>query len=113
MKISRETMSALANYSWPGNVRELENLIERLVVLKEDETIVMTDLPEKIAGGFNNHIDFKSAITNAINSGNIDFDKRVTDFEKYIISHAIKSAKGVKSRAARLLNIKRTTLVEK
>jgi len=113
MKISRETMSALANYSWPGNVRELENLIERLVVLKEDETIVMTDLPEKIVGGFNNHIDFKSAITHAINSGNIDFDKRVTDFEKYLISHAIKSAKGVKSSAARLLNIKRTTLVEK
>lgn len=113
LKISRETMSALANYSWPGNVRELENLIERLVVLKEDETIVTADLPEKITGGVNSHIDFKSAITNAINSGNLDFDKKVTDFEKYIISHAIKSSKGVKSRAARLLNIKRTTLVEK
>lgn len=113
MKMSEETMSALASYSWPGNVRELENLIERLVVLKEDEIVVIPDLPEKIAGGFNNHIDFKSAITHEINSGNIDFDRRVTDFEKYIISHAVKSAKGVKSRAARLLNIKRTTLVEK
>ncbi|TAL26362.1 MAG: sigma-54-dependent Fis family transcriptional regulator [Nitrospirae bacterium] len=113
MKMSEETMSALANYSWPGNVRELENLIERLVVLKEDETVVMSDLPEKIAVGFKNNLNFKSAITHELNIGNIDFDKRVTDFEKYIISHAIKSAKGVKSRAARLLNIKRTTLVEK
>jgi len=113
LKMSSEAMSALVNYSWPGNVRELENLMERLVVLKEDDTIVMADLPEKIAEGFNSKANFESIIRHEINTGNIDFEKKITDFEKYIISHAIKSSKGVKSKAARLLNLKRTTLIEK
>jgi len=112
LKMSGEAISALINYSWPGNVRELENLIERLVVLKEDDTIVMSDLPEKIIGGPHN-TDFKTAINHEVLSENIDFEKRVQDFEKYIISQAIKSSKGVKSKAARLLNLKRTTLIEK
>ena len=112
LKISGEAMSALINYSWHGNVRELENLIERLVVLKEDDTIVTTDLPEKLSD-LNCDIDFRPAINHETNSGNMDFERRATDFEKYIILQAMRSANGVKSKAARLLNLKRTTLIEK
>jgi transcriptional regulator with PAS, ATPase and Fis domain len=44
-----EAMQCLQWYSWPGNVRQLENLIERLVVLAEEPTIRMRDLPKELA----------------------------------------------------------------
>jgi len=113
LKITGEAMSALMNYSWPGNVRELENLIERLVVLKEDLTVETNDLPEKIVAGIDNNTNFKASINYEISNGAIDFDKKIKDFEKYIISRALKSSRGIKSKAARLLNLKRTTLIEK
>jgi two-component system nitrogen regulation response regulator NtrX len=48
--ISPEVMLALSQYEWKGNVRELENLIERAVILCEDEEIRLKDLPEQILG---------------------------------------------------------------
>jgi len=45
-KISPEALAILGRYSWPGNVRELKNLIERLVIMAESDTIEETDLPE-------------------------------------------------------------------
>jgi DNA-binding NtrC family response regulator len=113
LKISGEAMSALMNYSWPGNVRELENLIERLVVLKEDLTVSVNDLPEKIVAFIDNNINFKASINYEISNGAIDFGEKIKDYEKYIISRALKSSRGIKSKAARLLNLKRTTLIEK
>lgn len=47
--LSLEVENALSNYDWPGNVRELENLIERLVVMSEDNEIQLNDLPPKIS----------------------------------------------------------------
>jgi len=49
-KISIDALQALQNYSWVGNVRELENIIERAVVLANDETIMARDLPPKLLG---------------------------------------------------------------
>jgi DNA-binding NtrC family response regulator len=46
--VSPEAMKALAAYSWPGNVRELENLIERMVVAVQHDTIVIEDLPGEV-----------------------------------------------------------------
>ncbi len=45
--ISPEALNCFTQYDWPGNVRELENLIERLVILKEEGIIEREDLPEK------------------------------------------------------------------
>jgi transcriptional regulator with PAS, ATPase and Fis domain len=45
---SHEAVDALCHYSWPGNVREIENLIERLVVICQQDTIRLEDLPECI-----------------------------------------------------------------
>ena len=47
-KLSSEAMRILLNYTWPGNVRELENLIERLVVVSEEDTIYPSDFPENM-----------------------------------------------------------------
>lgn len=49
-KISIDALQALQNYSWVGNVRELENVMERAVVLANDDTIMARDLPPKLLG---------------------------------------------------------------
>lgn len=113
LKISGDAMSAFINYSWPGNVRELENFIERLVVLKENDTVMLSDLPQNITSRFKHNSDFKSAITYAIENEDIDFDRKIAEIEKHIIAQALKTSKGIKSRAAKILNLKRTTLIEK
>jgi transcriptional regulator with PAS, ATPase and Fis domain len=47
--LSLEAENALINYDWPGNVRELENLMERLVVVADNNEIQLKDLPQKIS----------------------------------------------------------------
>ncbi|MGE0866356.1 MAG: sigma-54 interaction domain-containing protein [Vicinamibacterales bacterium] len=46
--VSPDAMKALMAYSWPGNVRELENLIERMVVAVQHDTIEVNDLPSEV-----------------------------------------------------------------
>ncbi|WDC84994.1 hypothetical protein PL321_05475 [Caloramator sp. mosi_1] len=48
IQITKEALDCFINYSWPGNVRELEHTIERILNLKDDETITIDDLPEQI-----------------------------------------------------------------
>src|SRR6185369_793761 len=48
---TRDALEILSNYGWPGNVRELENLVERLVILKDNGFITPDDLPEKYLSG--------------------------------------------------------------
>lgn len=50
--LSLEVENALFNYDWPGNVRELENLMERLVVMSDDEEVQLKELPRKISNSF-------------------------------------------------------------
>ncbi len=108
-KVSDEAMKILVNYSWPGNVREIRNLIERLVVLHEGEQILPEDLPEKIRteGGQRPHRK-----PDADGEG-ISFNTAVSEFEKALIISALERTNWVKNKAAQLLQIKRTTLVEK
>jgi len=108
--ISPEAINYLKNYSWPGNVRELQNLIEMLVVMKEDELIRVHDLPAKIIGAQ------KAATANPgieLTEQGIDFNNHIAQIEKELLSKALKMSGGVKNRAAKLLNLNRTTLVEK
>ena len=107
-KFSDEAMKVLVNYSWPGNVRELKNLIERLVVLHEGEHILPEDLPEKIR-----IVSSRAARRKEISSEGISFSTAVSEFEKALIISALDQSNWVKNRAAQLLKIKRTTLVEK
>ncbi|CAB1075210.1 Response regulator of zinc sigma-54-dependent two-component system [Olavius algarvensis Delta 1 endosymbiont] len=108
-KISDRAMKILVNYSWPGNVRELRNLIERLVVLNEGEEILPEDLPEKlqIDGGRKTQRKFE------VDGEGISFNTAVSEFEKALIISALEKTNWVKNKAAQLLKIKRTTLVEK
>ncbi len=107
-KFSDEAMKVLVNYSWPGNVRELKNLIERLVVLHEGEHILPEDLPEKIR-----IVSGRAAGRKEISREGISFNTAVSEFEKALIISALDQTSWVKNKAAQILKIKRTTLVEK
>ena len=107
-KFSDEAMNILTHYSWPGNVRELKNLIERLVVLHESDEILPEDLPEKMRAERNGAIQRKD-----LDGEGISFNTAVSEFEKALIISALDKTNWVKNRAAQLLKIKRTTLVEK
>ena len=108
-KVSDKAMKAMVNYSWPGNVRELRNLIERLVVLNEGEEILIEDLPEKIRSDSGQ--PSRQRVT--VDGEGISFNTAVSEFEKALIISALEKTNWVKNKAAQLLKIKRTTLVEK
>ncbi len=109
--ISEKAMELLVAHTWPGNVRELRNMIERLVVLTQEGEIYPRDLPQKLRMASDTE---SSAIPEMEVSGDgICLSTAVSDFEKALISQSMKKANGVKKNAAKLLNIKRTTLIEK
>ena len=107
--ITPEAMQRLRAYHWPGNVRELENAIERAVILKGSGFIVPADLPDKIS-----RVTVKEALP-AIEfpDGGLDFDVMVQNFEKQLLRQALEKTNWVKTKAASLLHMNRTTLVEK
>lgn len=115
LKFSSEALETLASYPWPGNVRELENLVERLSVLCESDDIAAADLPDYMSG-----LERKPLATTIevlsdviIPSDGIDFNRLVDDYENRLITTAMVQTQGNKKRAAELLGLNRTTLVEK
>ncbi len=107
--LSAEILDIMRSYEWPGNVRELENLIERLVILNENGEILPEDLPEKFA---HTPIKVSTGPVDVPDEG-IDFNSMVNEFENRLILAAMRKARGNKNMAAKYLNLKRTTLVEK
>jgi DNA-binding NtrC family response regulator len=107
--LTPEAMEKLQGYSWPGNVRELENIIERMVILAENEKITVDDLPHRIG---NAPMPTKQKSVEITEAG-IDFNRVVSDFEDQLLLQALEKTDWVKNKAARLLNLNRTTLVEK
>ncbi len=111
--ITEEAAKVLACYSWPGNVRELENTIERLLVLKDDNMVKPSDLPERMTGKSIPELpDTEDDDTNPFVSG-VDLNAALAGYERRLILHALELHNAVKSQAAKYLNINRTTLIEK
>jgi DNA-binding NtrC family response regulator len=106
--ISDEAMALLCRYDWPGNVRELENLIERLSVLRSEGEIGVEDLPAALRGR-----PEPAAGAPAIPDEGLDFRDVVDRFESDLIRRALQQTQGNKNRAAQLLGLNRTTLLEK
>jgi len=98
-------MDALLKYSWPGNVRELENCIERAVILCMGQHISEKDLLPAILENYRagNHLPSSTNIGG----------KPLGDVEKMAIAETLEQTKGNKSKAAKILNITRTTLNNK
>ena len=106
--ISRAAMEILERYEWPGNVRELENVIERLVILTDNDEIQVEDLPERM--GNREAVDSRPGLR--VGSG-IDLKRMLDDLEEQLIHEALEKSSGVKNKAAKLLGLNRTTLIEK
>ncbi len=118
--ISPKAMKMLMEYDWPGNVRELENIIERLVILKGGGVIEPFDLPQKFSGnmgGFGGLVPPGGGVNGMgcveIPEEGVNMNAMVEKFERDLLMKALGQSDWVKSKAARLLSIKRTTLVEK
>ncbi len=105
--VTEPALKRMVEYDWPGNVRELQGLIERVVVLRRSGWIDEGDLPAYIAGrGFERPIV-------SLPAGGVNFEALVCSFEEELIQQALDATGWNKNRAAALLGLKRTTLVEK
>ena len=118
--IDDEVWQALMSYRWPGNVRQLQNAMERAAALSGAAPVIhLHDLPEEVRGGAS------SGITPVLSAGQaqpsepaipdegVSFDAVVTKVERELLLQSLNKAGGNKMRAAKLLNMKRTTFVEK
>jgi transcriptional regulator with GAF, ATPase, and Fis domain len=128
---SPQALGAINHYQWRGNVRELENLIQHMTILYSGKQIELKDLPEKfhdvvIPQSEDVNMENASIEQNTLQNnrqaavqhvawekGTIDFNGLINDFETQLIVQALKFTEGNKKEAARLLNLKRTTLLEK
>lgn len=103
--VTPEAMRLLIDYPWMGNVRELENVIERVALLTDTdkEEITPADLPSEIARMTGYTIEIKGIP--AITDEGIDIDKIIENIEKKYLLQALDKAGGVKTEAAKLLNL--------
>jgi two-component system response regulator AtoC len=108
-KVSPEASVYLWEYDWPGNVRELENVVERLVVLCENSQIGLSDLPPNICS----FVSEKKIPQPTLMNKELDLRSALRQFEQRLIDEALRLANGNKALAARMLKLKRTTLVAK
>ncbi|HNC30741.1 MAG TPA: sigma 54-interacting transcriptional regulator, partial [Cyclobacteriaceae bacterium] len=95
---SKKALQSLMEYGWPGNVRELQNLVHRLIIMADDETIDTPDLPEELR--------FSAARTRGLN-------RKLAEVEREYIADVLAVNKNNISQAASVLGIDRKTLREK
>ena len=116
------TYEVLMTYSWPGNVRELANLIERLRILYPGKEVMPIDLPQRYLEGadLNAEVELPPEATSTVYKppvnlalGGFDLKQHLSEIEQDCIRQALVISDGVVARAAKLLNLRRTTLVEK
>ena len=111
MTVSQAAMRSLMTYAWPGNVRQLENAMERAVALSGGRSQVeMSDLPGDIQ-----HASSAGELIPGLSlpDEGLDFDTFISRIEHEVIRRALERTGGNKAAAASVLNLKRTTLVEK
>jgi two-component system response regulator AtoC len=110
LHMSQGAMRRLMAYSWPGNVRQLENAVERASALSSGrEQIEVSDLPPEIQ---TSPEPITSPIVEFPEEG-LDMPAYLSSIEKDLIQRSLERTGGNRNRAAELLKIKRTTLVEK
>ncbi len=129
VRLTSATLQALQKHDWPGNVRELANLVERLAILHPYGVVDGCDLPDKFKKYVNPLAEFQAgqgielvneltahgnngAITRLPREG-MDLKEHLTTLECDLIKQALDECNGVVAHAAKLLKMRRTTLVEK
>jgi DNA-binding NtrC family response regulator len=108
--VSQEAMRRLMAYPWPGNVRQLENAIERAVAFSAGRSqIDVGDLPLEVQQVPPSSLAWPVTLPDE----GLDLDALIASIERELIQRSLERTGGHKGQAARLLNLKRTTLVEK
>jgi DNA-binding NtrC family response regulator len=105
--VSPDAQEQLLTYDWPGNVRELENAIERAALLCRQSTIQVKDLPARVRS-----IPTEERASKPMPDAGVDLRSAVESFENDLIRQALEKTQWNKNRAAKLLGLNRTTLVE-
>src|SRR5690349_9838614 len=98
MKFSANAMQALRDYAWPGNVRELQNLVHRLVIMSDDTTMDVVDLPESL--------HYSARRTRGL-------DRTLDAVERDYVSDVLSANDNNLTRSATVLGIDRKTLRDK
>ncbi len=130
IRLTAAALASLSRHPWQGNVRELSNLMERLVILYPRGIVDINDLPPKyqVDGSESDStiplpstpvdvhaIDDRDmgVITSSLPPEGVDLKDYLSNLESSLIQQALDAADGVVAQAAKLLNLRRTTLVEK
>lgn len=130
VNITQRGLAALMHYDWPGNVRELSNVMERLVIVADSDTVCVRNLPEQFQNASLEEVmaDLDASLGDGSltvmpgaatlppvewDNGGVDLKQVLADMEVHLIRDALNAAGGVVAHAAKLLNLRRTTLVEK
>jgi len=105
-RIADDALQALKHYSWPGNVRELQNVVQRIVLMTDSETINLHDLPSDIlqVASKNSRGRFR------LPSAGIKLNEELDAFERQWVETALAQANQIKSEAARLLGVDRNRI---
>ena len=111
LEVDAAAMALLECYNWPGNVREVENLVERLVVLNEGGLIRVSDLPDYVAN--NSMPQHQKTAEVSLPDQGVDLDGLLERIENGFIQQALERSRGNKTMAAELLNLNRTTFIER
>ena len=100
---------AFLKYDWPGNVRELRNVIERAMILEDDDVITMKYIPRPVSGGpSSDHVshDGRGAEPFHLPPGGVALD----EVEMSLVRQAIDRSGGNQTKAAEMLGISRDQL---
>jgi len=108
--VSQSAMRRLMSFRWPGNVRQLENAIERAVAFAGNRSqLDESDLPSDVQQAEEPALSASLALPEE----GLDLDQFIARIERDLIQRSLERTNGNKGKAAKLLNVKRTTLVEK
>ncbi len=120
VRFTPDAIATLCRYSWPGNVRELSNLIERLAIMYPCGVVDVADLPSKFhsAAVAAPPIPEGSPLPTPAETLRLPFEgfdlkQHLNNLEYALIKQAMEESNGVVAHAAKRLNLRRTTLVEK
>ena len=106
-EVSRDALDLLLRYHWPGNVRELRNVVERICIMYDNQTIQPECLPREIWG---TEPSREAAFDHRVPPEGVMFEAVVEQVEKNLIGQAVQMTGGNVAKTARLLNLPRGTL---
>ncbi len=113
LRLDPEALAALASYRWPGNIRELSNLVERIAIMKPAGMITLDDLPQRYRCNAQPANSRVSRLSDDGQPVKLNLKEHLRALEAGLIGEAMARSDGVVAQAARLLSMRRTTLVEK